>query len=96
MGVALNATPLSAPAGINDILSNYIIAAFDDCGGHINSAEGYHYHAASLSENRIIGCFHGETAGDIGGDDRPPRGCLKASRVLLSLVSDSPAGLRVS
>lgn len=129
MGVALNAIPLSAPAGIDDILSNYIIAAFDDCGGHINAAEvyhyhgatdcnetgiqedghaamigyavdgygiygkldsegnestaldeclgetddtrGYHYHAADLSENRIIGCFHGETAGDLGGGGQP-------------------------
>lgn len=131
MGVALNAIPLSAPAGIDDILGNYIIAAFDDCGGHINAAEGYHYHgatecnatgtqsdghaaqigyaidgyaiyarlnadgseptgldeclgetddvrgyhyhAADLSENRIIGCFHGETAGDLGGRAPRPR-----------------------
>lgn len=47
VGVALNGIELSAPAPVNDILSNYTIAAFDDCGGHINTHQGYHYHAAT-------------------------------------------------
>jgi len=28
------------------ILSAYTIAAFDDCGGHINLVDGYHLHGA--------------------------------------------------
>ena len=47
VGLALNGTELSAPAPVDDILSNYTIAAFDDCGGHINLHQGYHYHAAA-------------------------------------------------
>jgi hypothetical protein len=47
VGIALNGTELSAPAPVDDILSNYTIAAFDDCGGHINTHQGYHYHAAT-------------------------------------------------
>ncbi|PWQ95701.1 YHYH protein [Leucothrix arctica] len=47
VGVALNGTELSAPAPVDDILGNYTIAAFDDCGGHINLHQGYHYHAAA-------------------------------------------------
>ena len=37
VGIALNGTELSAPAPVDDILSNYTIAAFDDWGGHINT-----------------------------------------------------------
>ena len=47
VGIALNGTELSASAPVNDILSNFTIAAFDDCGGHINTNQGYHYHAAT-------------------------------------------------
>ena len=47
VGIALNGTELSAPAPVSDILSNYTIAAFDDCGGHVNTHQGYHYHAAT-------------------------------------------------
>ncbi len=118
-GIALDGTELSGSAPIDAILGAYTIAAFDDCGGHINvhqgyhyhssvgctdksnsddghallvgyasdgygiyalknpegkeagpldecrgqtdDIRGYHYHAASPSENMFIGCFHGET-----------------------------------
>lgn len=47
VGVSLNGSVLAAPAPVQDILSNYTIAAFDDCGGHVNPHDGYHYHAAT-------------------------------------------------
>lgn len=47
VGVALNGVVLAAAAPVADILGNYTIAAFDDCGGHINPNAGYHYHAST-------------------------------------------------
>jgi hypothetical protein len=47
VGIALNGSELSAPAPLADIIGNYTIAAFDDCGGHINTHQSYHYHAAT-------------------------------------------------
>ncbi len=128
VGIALDGTELSAAAPVDAILGAYTIAAFDDCGGHINvhqgyhyhsttgctdklttddghaplvgyagdgygiyalknakgeeaksldecrgqtdEVRGYHYHAASPSENKFIGCFHGETVLPEG----PPHG----------------------
>ena len=129
-GIALDGTELSGPAPVDAILGAYTIAAFDDCGGHINvhqgyhyhsttgctdatdssnedghapligyasdgygiyamknaagneesldecrgitdDIRGYHYHAASPSENLFIGCLHGETVRPAGG---PPGG----------------------
>lgn len=129
-GIALDGTELSGPAPVNAILGAYTIAAFDDCGGHINvhqgyhyhsitgctdaqvksedghaplvgyaadgygiyamndaegkqtetldecrgttdEIRGYHYHAASPSENMIIGCLHGQSVRPAGG---PPGG----------------------
>ncbi|MFZ8200369.1 YHYH protein [Alteromonas portus] len=46
LGVSLNGVVIAGPAPVNAILSANTIAAFDDCGGHVNPAEGYHYHAA--------------------------------------------------
>ena len=46
-GVAFDGIRLDAPAPVSDILSNYTVAPFDDCGGHVNLAVGYHYHAAT-------------------------------------------------
>ena len=47
VGIALDGAELSGPAPIDAILSSYTIAAFDDCGGHINVHQGYHYHAST-------------------------------------------------
>lgn len=140
VGIALDGAELSGPAPVNAILGSYTIAAFDDCGGHINvhqgyhyhsttgctdkqatdttdghapligyasdgygiyamrnaegkeesldecrgntdDTRGYHYHAASPSENMFIGCMHGETVRPVGGPaggppdgGRPPEG----------------------
>lgn len=131
VGIALDGTELSGPAPINAILGAYTIAAFDDCGGHINvhqgyhyhsttgctdktvkddddhapligyaidgygiyamkdaqgkeaegldecrgqtdDVRGYHYHAASPSENLFVGCLHGETVRPAGGPQGGP------------------------
>lgn len=47
VGVALNGVILGPPAPVHAILGAYTIAPFDDCGGHVNPVEGYHYHAAT-------------------------------------------------
>lgn len=49
-GVSLNGFQIAARAPVDDILSSYTIAAFDDCGGHVNPNDGYHYHAATGAE----------------------------------------------
>lgn len=46
-GIAFNGVRLDGPAPVEDILSNYTVAPFDDCGGHVNLHVGYHYHAAT-------------------------------------------------
>ena len=45
-GISLDGTELSGSAPVNAILGAYTIAAFDDCGGHTNVHQGYHYHAS--------------------------------------------------
>ena len=47
VGVALNGINIDPPAPVDAIKRAYTIAAFDDCGGHINPNTGYHYHAAT-------------------------------------------------
>jgi hypothetical protein len=47
VGLALNGVDFDPPAPVEAILANYTIAAFDDCGGHVNLHAGYHYHAAT-------------------------------------------------
>lgn len=46
-GVAYNGVRLDGPAPVGAILGAYTIAAFDDCGGHVNPHVGYHYHAVT-------------------------------------------------
>ncbi len=54
-GIALDGAELSGPAPVDAILGAYTIAAFDDCGGHINVHQGYHYHAANGCTNTFEG-----------------------------------------
>ncbi len=50
VGGAFNGVRIDGPAPIeSNILPNYTIAPFDDCGGHVNLLVGYHYHA-------VMGC----------------------------------------
>ncbi len=53
VGVALSGAHMDPPAPVDAILSAYTIAPFDDCGGHINPATGYHYHAATGCPRQI-------------------------------------------
>ena len=46
-GIALNGVLFGPPAPLELILSSYTLGLFDDCGGHANPHEGYHYHAAN-------------------------------------------------
>lgn len=46
-GLAYNGIRLDGPAPVDAITSAYTIAPFDDCGGHVNTHVGYHYHAVT-------------------------------------------------
>ena len=63
-GVAVNGVRLDGPAPVEAILGNYTLAPFDDCGGHVNLAVGYHYHAATdcLSDVAVAD-DHGQVIG---------------------------------
>ncbi len=50
---AFNGIRFDAPAPVDAILSAHTIAAFDDCGGHVNPVAGYHYHAETGCAPRI-------------------------------------------
>lgn len=52
-GIAFNGVVFDAPAPVNAILGAYTLAPFDDAGGHINLAAGYHYHAATGLSTKI-------------------------------------------
>lgn len=52
-GLAFNGVRFDAPAPVNAILGAYTLAPFDDAGGHINLAAGYHYHAATGISKKI-------------------------------------------
>ncbi|WP_179376624.1 YHYH protein [Winogradskyella wichelsiae] len=52
-GLAFNGVIFNAPAPVDNILSAYTLAPFDDAGGHINLHEGYHYHAATGISTKI-------------------------------------------
>ena len=57
VGAALNGGAFDPPAPVQAILAAHTIAAFDDCGGHVNLVAGYHYHAAT-------GCSRSVESGD--------------------------------
>jgi len=50
VGVSLSGFQIASRAPVEAILSSFTIAAFDDCGGHINPFDGYHFHAATGAE----------------------------------------------
>jgi len=62
-GIALDGTELSGSAPVDAILGAYTIAAFDDCGGHINVHQGYHYHAATGCTDAPTGDGHAPLIG---------------------------------
>lgn len=62
-GVALNGVLLSFPADLDGIISTYNIAAIDDCAGHVNNAESYHYHGAAGCPHEIEQVDHAPLIG---------------------------------
>lgn len=52
-GIAFNGIVFDAPAPIDAILGAYTLAPFDDAGGHINLAAGYHYHTNTGSTTKF-------------------------------------------
>ncbi len=66
VGVAFNGIRIDGPAPLDAILGAYTIAAFDDCGGHVNLPVGYHYHAVT----DCIAHSHGDETE--GGDLHAP------------------------
>ena len=61
INVTLNGATLSGSADMTAILASYTIAAFDDCGGHINPALGYHVHGTAGCSD-VGEAVDGETA----------------------------------
>ena len=53
-GIAFNGVRFDAPAPTDAILGAYTLAPFDDAGGHINLAAGYHYHAATGVSTQLL------------------------------------------
>jgi len=59
-GIAFNGVRLDGPAPVEDILSDYTLAPFDDCGGHTLLDGDYHYHAGEQGSNAILTCMTAE------------------------------------
>jgi hypothetical protein len=53
VGIAFNGINFDPPAPTQAILGAYTLAPFDDAGGHVNGATGYHYHAATGKSTKI-------------------------------------------
>jgi len=54
VAVSFNGVRFDGPAPVDAIKSAYTIAAFDDCGGHVNPAVGYHYHIATDCPDQVL------------------------------------------
>lgn len=52
-GIAFNGVHFDPPAPTDRILGSFTLAPMDDCGGHVNLASGYHYHAATGCSKEI-------------------------------------------
>ena len=53
IGIAFNGINFDPPAPTQAILGAFTLAPFDDAGGHVNGATGYHYHAATGKSTKI-------------------------------------------
>lgn len=53
IGIAFNGINFDPPAPTHAILGAFTLAPFDDAGGHVNGATGYHYHAATGKSTKI-------------------------------------------
>lgn len=68
-GIAYNGIRLDGPAPVDAILGAYTIAPFDDCGGHVNTHVGYHYHAVTTCLDAAPA-----TAGLVSGEEAAAHG----------------------
>ena len=80
-GVTLDGVVIAASAPVDAILGAYTIAAFDDCGGHINPNDGYHLHGA-------VGCSE---VGEASAGDTPRFGYALDGYPVHSPFSESEA-----
>ncbi|MGF7217337.1 hypothetical protein GGR92_003510 [Spirosoma lacussanchae] len=53
VGIAFNGVNFDPPAPTSAILGAHTLAPMDDAGGHVNTAAGYHYHAATGKSKKI-------------------------------------------
>ncbi|MEP2947764.1 MAG: YHYH protein [Lentilitoribacter sp.] len=60
-GISFNGLRLDQSAPVDAILSAYTIAAFDDCGGHVNPHVGYHTHIVTDCQEAVES-IEGETS----------------------------------
>ena len=82
IGVTLNGVIIDGQAPVAAILGAYTIAAFDDCGGHVNPFDGYHMHGAT-------GCSE---AADPGDGDTPAFGYALDGYAIHSPLDDDQVG----
>lgn len=61
-GITLDGIVIARSAPVRAILGAHTIAAFDDCGGHFNNAEGYHMHGVTGCGTLDDDHLPGETA----------------------------------
>lgn len=81
VGITLNGVTIDGQAPVDAILGAYTIAAFDDCGGHVNPFAGYHMHGAT-------GCSE---AADPGDGDTPAFGYAMDGYAIHSPLDDDAA-----
>ena len=53
VGIAFNGVNFDPPAPVQAILGAFTLAPFDDAGGHVNGATGYHYHVTNGKSTKI-------------------------------------------
>ncbi len=53
VGIAFNGVNFDPPAPTAAILAAHTLAPSDDAGGHVNTANGYHYHAATGMTKKV-------------------------------------------
>ncbi|MFT5582465.1 MAG: hypothetical protein ACI9VR_000041 [Cognaticolwellia sp.] len=63
IGVALSGVVFDPPAPTDAILAAHTIAAFDDCGGHVNPNTGYYYYAATGCSTEVEQADHAPLIG---------------------------------
>ncbi|MEP4784415.1 MAG: YHYH protein [Erythrobacter sp.] len=82
VGIGFAGVRIDAAAPIDAILGAHTLAAFDDCGGHVNPHAGYHIHAVNDCITSEAG--EGDHAGKVGL-------ALDGYTIFASLLADGTA-----